>query len=183
MAVAKLNHPNIVRIHEFGQHEGKPFFSLDFIDGGTLSQRLGQGTLPIREAATLVEKLARAMQHAHEKGIIHRDLKPANILLTTEGEPKITDFGLAKQTKTDDGLSRTGAQMGTPAYMAPEQAAGRVNETGPATDVWALGVILYQALTRQLPFKGTTQTETMQQVLAGEPIPPRRLEPALPRDL
>ncbi len=182
-AVARLKHPNIVHIHDFGEHDDHLFFSLEFIEGGNLAGRLKNGPLPPREIAVLVEKLARAMQHAHQKGIIHRDLKPANVLLTKEGEPKVTDFGLAKQMEAEDGPSRTGAQMGTPAYMAPEQAAGRVHETCPQTDVWALGVILYESLTCQLPFKGTSQHETMQQVLTAEPIPPRRLNPRLPRDL
>src|SRR5262249_20336269 len=148
-----------------------------------LAQRLRKGPLPFREAAALVGKLARAVQHAHEQGLVHRDLKPANVLLTAEGEPKVTDFGLAKQMGGDDGLSRTGAVLGAAAYMAPEQAAGNVRAVGPATDVYALGVILYECLTGRVPFRGTTNVETLHLVLSQEPAPPRRLAPGLPRDL
>jgi WD40 repeat protein len=182
-AVAKLHHPNIVPIQEFGDHEGNPFFSLEFVDGGSLAARLKQGPLPCREAATLVEKLAQAMQHAHEHGIVHRDLKPANVLLTKEGEPKVTDFGLAKQLGADDGLSQTGSVLGTPAYMAPEQAEGRVRDVGAATDVYALGMILYECLTGQVAFKGMTLHETLEMVSRREPTPLRRLTVSVPRDL
>jgi len=139
--------------------------------------------LPCGEAAALVEKLARAMQHAHDHGIIHRDLKPANVLLTAEGEPKVADFGLAKDLESDQQLSQSGAVMGTPAYMAPEQAAGRVRAIAPCTDVWALGAILYECLTGQVPFRGTTVFETLELVLTSEPVPPRRRLPGLSRDL
>jgi len=182
-AVARLHHAAIVHIHEFGTHDGKPFFSLELVDGGSLKDRLRKGPLPPRDTATLVEKLARAMQHAHEAGIVHRDLKPANVLLTRKGEPKVADFGLAKQMAADAGLSQTGNLLGTPSYMAPEQAAGKVRAVGPATDVYALGVILYECLTGQVPFRAPTSFETMQQVLTQEPVPPRRLVPGLPRDL
>src|SRR5579884_2227458 len=124
-AVARLRHPGIVHIHEFGEHDGNPFFSLELVAGGSLKDRLRKGgPLPAREAAALVEKVARAMQHAHEAGIVHRDLKPANVLLTSDGEPKVADFGLAKRLNAENGLSRPGAVMGTPEYMAPEQAVG-----------------------------------------------------------
>jgi len=182
-AVARLHHPGIVPIHDFGEHQGQPFFSLEFLPGGSLARRLGAGPLPAREAAALVEKLARAMAHAHAQGVVHRDLKPANVLLTADGEPKVTDFGLAKRVGADDGLSRTGSVLGTPAYIAPEQAEGRVRDIGPATDVYALGVILYECLTGQVPFKGTTLRETLELVSGREPPPPRRLVRALPRDL
>src|SRR5579884_274573 len=181
-AVARLHHAAIVHIHEFGTHDGKPFFSLELVDGGSLKDRLRKGPLPPRDTATLVEKLARAMQHAHEAGIVHRDLKPANVLLTRKGEPKVADFGLAKQMAADAGLSQTGNLLGTPSYMAPEQAAGKVRAVGPATDVYALGVILYECLTGQVPFRAPTSFETMQQVLTQEPVPPRRLVPGLPRE-
>src|SRR5262249_45349101 len=151
------------------------FFSLEFVSGGSLSGRLKQWPLSATEAAALLEKLARAMQHAHEHGIVHRDLKPANVLLTEAGEPKIADFGLAKNMDGDDGLSRTGAGMGTPAYMAPEQAEGRIRDIGPATDVYALGMILYECLTGQVAFKGTTLRETLDMVSRREPAPLRRL--------
>jgi WD40 repeat protein len=182
-AVARLRHPHIVPIHDVGAHDGRPFLSLEYVSGGSLKDRLQRGPLERPEAARLVEKLGRAVQHAHDNGIVHRDLKPANVLLTAEGEPKVTDFGLAKKLDADDGLSQTGAILGTPFYMAPEQAAGKVRAVGPATDVWALGVILYECLTGQVPFKGTTSYETVQQVLTAEPPPPRRLAPGVPRDL
>jgi hypothetical protein len=182
-AVARLRHPAIVHIHEFGDHDGKPFFSLEFVEGGSLAGKLKEGPLAPREAAALAEKLGRAMQHAHEQGIVHRDLKPANVLLTASGEPKIADFGLAKQMDADDGLSKTGSVMGTPSYMAPEQAEGRIHAIGPASDVYALGAILYECLTGQVPFKGTTLRETLDMVSNREATPPRRLAPGVPRDL
>ena len=183
-AVAKMQHPGIVHIHEFGEHAGNPYFSLEFLAGGSLAQRLRErNQLPAREAAALLEKLARAMQHAHEHGIIHRDLKPGNVLFTVEGEPKIADFGLAKQLNVKDGLSETGNILGTPSYMAPEQAAGQIRALGPATDVYALGVILYECLTGQVPIQGSTTFETLQLVLHQEPAAPRGLVRHVPRDL
>jgi serine/threonine protein kinase len=182
-AVARLEHPHIVHIHEFGEHEGLAFFSLEFIDGGSLADRLQQGPLAAFQSAVFVEKLARAIHHAHLHHIVHRDLKPANVLLTAAGEPRIADFGLAKNLEANDGLSRSGAVMGTPAYMAPEQAEGRSQDVGPATDVYALGAILYECLTGQVPFRGTSLHETMQLVLTREPTPPRRLVKNLSRDL
>jgi serine/threonine-protein kinase len=172
-AVARLHHGGIVHIHEFGIHNGQPFFSQEFLPGGSLAQRLRKGPLSFAEAATLLEKLARAMSHAHENGIVHRDLKPANVLLTQDGEPKVADFGLAKDLDADQQLSRTGAVLGTPSYMAPEQAAGRGRGVGPTADVWALGVILYECLTGRVPFLGPTPTVTLYLVLQKEPVPPR----------
>jgi hypothetical protein len=182
-AVAQLRHPHIVHINDFGEHDGRPFVSLELVAGGTLAGRLKQGPVPPREAAALVEKLARAMGHAHERGIVHRDLKPSNVLLTAEGEPKVADFGLAKRLDADDGLSQSGAVLGTAAYMAPEQAAGQLRSVGAASDVWALGVVLYECLTGRVPFRGTTTLETLRLVQTTEPVPPRRLRPALARDL
>jgi WD40 repeat protein len=181
-AVARLHHPGIVRLLEFGEDQG-PFFCLEFIDGGSLRDRIKNGPLPPRGTAALIEKLAQAMQHAHEHGIVHRDLKPANVLLTRRGEPKIADFGLAKQMDAADDLSGSGAILGTPSYMAPEQAEGRRRDVGPTTDVWSLGAILYECLTGQVPFQGSTAQETLQRVIGQEPTPPRRLVPSLPRDL
>jgi serine/threonine protein kinase len=181
-AVARLQHPNIVQVHEVGEHEGKPFFSMEFCPGGGLDKKLNGTPLPPKEAAALVETLARAMQAAHDKGVIHRDLKPANVLLAEDGAPKILDFGLAKKLD-EEGLTATGAVMGTPSYMAPEQAAGKTRDIGPGTDVYALGAILYECLTGRPPFKGPTTLDTLAQVLADEPVRPRQLQPTTPRDL
>jgi WD40 repeat protein len=181
-AIARLQHPNIVQVYEVGEHEGKPFFSLEFCGGGNLEKKLNGTPLPPNEAAALVEVLSRAMQAAHERGVIHRDLKPANVLLAEDGTPKVTDFGLAKKIG-EAGQTQTGAVMGTPSYMAPEQADGRGRETGPACDVYALGAILFECLTGRPPFKGPTPLDTMMQVVADEPVPPSRLNSKVPRDL
>ncbi len=181
-AIARLQHPNIVQIYEVGELGGLPFFSLEFCGGGSLERKLNGTPLPAKEAAQLVETLARAIQAAHEKGVIHRDLKPANVLLAEDGTPKITDFGLAK--KLDDaGQTQSGAIMGTPSYMAPEQAAGKSAEIGPAADVYALGAILYECLTGRPPFKAATALDTVLQVVSDEPVPPSQLQTKLPRDL
>jgi serine/threonine-protein kinase len=174
-AVARLQHPNIVQIHEVGQQAGAPFFSLEFVDGGSLAQKLRGQPLPGRQAAELVETLARAVHHAHQRGVVHRDLKPANVLLMADGTPKVTDFGLAKRLEGDAGQTQSGAVMGTPSYMAPEQAAGKGKEVGPPADVYALGAILYECLTGRPPFRGETLMATLQQVLTEEPVPPSRV--------
>jgi WD40 repeat protein/tRNA A-37 threonylcarbamoyl transferase component Bud32 len=181
-AIARLRHPNIVQIYEVGRHAGLPYLALEHVEGGTLAQSLAAGTAqPARQAGELIEKLARAVQHAHECGVIHRDLKPTNILLAGDGTPKITDFGLAKQPRLE--LTTTGAVLGTPAYMAPEQAAGDTAAVGPASDVYTLGVILYELLTVRPPFQAATALETLEQVRCLEPVPPSRLQPKTPRDL
>jgi tetratricopeptide (TPR) repeat protein/tRNA A-37 threonylcarbamoyl transferase component Bud32 len=180
-AIARLQHPHIVQIYEVGQHESFPFLSLEFMNGGSLAQKLDGTPQPARQAASLVETLARAIHHAHEHGVIHRDLKPANILLTTDGIPKISDFGLAKQERP--GLTATGAILGTPTYMAPEQAAGNNAAVGPPADIYALGVILYELLTGRPPFQSAAVQETLAQVRSQEPVPPRSLQPRLPCDL
>jgi serine/threonine protein kinase len=211
-AVAQLQHPNIVHIYEIGEHNGLPYFSLEYADGGSLAQQLDGTPWPANKAATLVEILARAMQAAHGRGIIHRDLKPANILLqkseirsqrsessklpasdlcpvTSDLCPKITDFGLAKRVhgdgvlQTGDPATQSGAILGTPSYMAPEQAEGKTAEIGPLVDVYALGAILYEMLTGRPPFQGETTLDTLVQVRLHEPVPPRRLQPKTPRDL
>jgi tetratricopeptide (TPR) repeat protein len=182
-AVAHLRHPNIVQIYEVGQQDDCPYFSLEFVDGGTLFGQLDGAPLPERRAAGLIETLARAMHHAHGQGIVHRDLKPGNILLTADGTPKVTDFGLAKRLDSDHGPTQTGSIMGTPSYMAPEQAAGRLHDIGPLTDVYSLGAILYELLTGRPPFRAASPLDTLQQVLALEPVPPRRLQLDVPRDL
>ncbi len=183
-AVARLQHPNIVQIHEVGQHAGSPFLVLELVEGRNLAQRLAGTPQPARQAAELVETLARAIDSAHRQGVVHRDLTPANVLLTADGRPKITDFGLAKLIIGGGDLrTQTGELLGTPSYMAPEQAASRHQAIGAATDVYALGAILYELLTGRPPFKAESALETLRQVVAHEPVAPSRLRPKLPRDL
>jgi WD40 repeat protein/tRNA A-37 threonylcarbamoyl transferase component Bud32 len=182
-AVARLQHPNIVQIHEVGEHDGLPFFSMEFVEGGNLARELGGIPRAAKKAAALVEALARAMHYAHERGVVHRDLKPANVLVTADGTLKIADFGLAKRLDLDQGQTQSGAILGTAGYMAPEQAAGRSKTIGPAADVYALGAILYEALTGRAPFNGETTIDTLQQVIAADPVAPSRLQPRVPRDL
>jgi tRNA A-37 threonylcarbamoyl transferase component Bud32/sugar lactone lactonase YvrE len=180
--LARLQHPNIVRVIEVGEYRGLPFFSLEYCPGGSLHQKLGGTPLPPREAAALAETLARALHAAHQARVIHRDLKPANVLLAEDGTPKVTDFGLAKLLE-EAGQTKDGAVMGTPSYMAPEQAQGKTREVGPAADVYALGAVLYECLTGRPPFKGATVPDTLVQVISTEPVPPSRLNPKVPRDL
>jgi serine/threonine-protein kinase len=182
-AVAHLQQPNIVQIYEVSEHEGLPYFSLEYVDGGSLSERIGGKPQPVEDAARQVALLSRAMDYAHKQGIIHRDLKPANVLITRDGQPKITDFGLAKRLESDASQTRSGTLMGTPNYMAPEQARGEVREVGPLADVYALGVILYEMLVGRTPFLGASILDTLQQVRSQEPVPPSRLQPKVPRDL
>jgi WD40 repeat protein len=211
-AVARLQHPNVVQIYEVGEWQAEaggtplPFFSLEFVEGGTLAARLAGTPLAARESAELTAILALAVEAAHQAGVVHRDLKPANVLLTgtreegtgTRGEkvqssslvpdlcslvPKITDFGLAKQLDQDSGQTRTGVIMGTPSYMSPEQAAGKTAEVGPPADVYALGAILYECLTGRPPFRAATALETLEQVRSEEPVSPSRLQPKTPCDL
>jgi len=176
-----LQHPNIVQIFEVGVLDGRPFFSMEFMDGGSLKDRV-RGTPQVpAEAARWVEVLARAIRAAHGRGIVHRDLKPANILFGAGGALKLTDFGLARRLD-EVGRTASGGVMGTPNYMPPEQAAG-ANDIGPAADVYSLGAILYDLLTGRPPFQAATAADTLQQVLTEEPIPPRRLQPQVPCDL
>jgi predicted Ser/Thr protein kinase len=181
-AVARLQHPNIIQVYDVGERDGLPFVAMEYVGGGTLSQRVGDSPLPSRPAARLVEGMARAVQAAHDAGIVHRDLKPANVLLTGDGAPKITDFGLAKLQDDDSARTATGAVLGTPSYMAPEQAAAEQKPT-KAVDVYALGAILYKLLTGRPPFQAPTVLATLEHVRTLDVAPPRQLQPAVPRDL
>ena len=182
-AVARLQHPHIVQIYEVGEQQELPYCVLEFVEGGSLAQKLAGTPQPPRQAAELVATLAGAVHAGHERGVVHRDLKPDNVLLTADGTPKIADFGLAKKLDGGAGQTASGAVMGTPSYMAPEQARGRGKEVGPAADVYALGAILYEALTGRPPFKGATPMDTVLQVINNEPVPPRRFQPAVPAEL
>jgi serine/threonine protein kinase/tetratricopeptide (TPR) repeat protein len=206
-AVAQLQHSNIVQIYEVGKHEELPYFSLEFVDGGSLAEKLDHKPQPAQTAAELIETLARAMHYAHQHGIVHRDLKPANVLLQTSESglqiqkpapesapqsaishlqsavPKITDFGLAKRLEGDSSQTRTGTIMGSPSYMAPEQARGEAKEVGPPADVHALGAMLYEMLTGRPPYLAATAMDTVMAVLKEEPVPPSRLQPRIPRDI
>jgi len=183
-AVAQLQHPSILQIYEIGEQNGCPFLALEYVGGGSLAEHLNGTPVGPRQAAELVLALARAVHHAHEKGIVHRDLKPANVLLQPDGAPKIADFGLAKRVaEANTAHTQTGTILGSPSYMSPEQAAGHTDQIGPPTDVYALGVILYELLTGRPPFKGATILETIDQVREHDPVPPRFLQPKSPRDL
>jgi len=182
-AVAKLRHPHIVEVFAFGETaDGLPYFAMEFCGGGTLARHC-TGVLPVRAAVELVATVASAVRFAHAAGIVHRDLKPANVLLTDAGAPKVSDFGLAKSLTESDSRTRTGAVMGTPAYMAPEQAEGRTRDIGPAADVYALGAILFALLTGRPPFDGGTVVDTLRAVTRDEPPRPRKLRRDIPPDL
>ena len=182
-AVAGLRHANIVQVYDVGESEGRPYYTMEFVEGGTLARKMAGRPLPARAAAALLATLAEAIQAAHQSGVVHRDLTPANVLLTADGTPKITDFGLARRLHEAGDLTRSGVPIGTPSYMSPEQALGRRDAIGPATDVYALGAILYEMLTGRPPFRAATAQETELQVIMEEPVPPSRLHAKVPRDL
>jgi hypothetical protein len=182
-ATARLQHPHIVTVYEVGEIDGQHFYSMDFIDGPSLSKRVAHGPIPGSQAARYVRTIARAMHHAHQHNILHRDLKPSNILLDARDQPHITDFGLAKKIGGDSSQTRTGSIMGTPSYMAPEQAAAKIKELGPACDVYGLGAILYELLTGRPPFRSETPLDTLRHVLERDPAPPRLLNPKVDADL
>jgi len=182
-ATARLDHPNIVPVYEVGQSQQRPYFSMKFIRGRTLSSLLAERPLPPREAAQILAAVARGIHYAHQHGILHRDLKPSNILIDQHGQPHVTDFGLAKRTGDVTVITQTGGVLGTPAYMAPEQAAGDRGEVGPASDVYSLGAILYHMLTGRPPFQAASPVDTVLLVLEQDPVPPRMLNPKADRDL
>jgi len=182
-ASARLQHPNFVQIFEVGQVNGRPFFSMEFVKGGSLAQQLARQRPSPRHAAELVETLAQAIHTAHECGIVHRDLKPANVMLTPDGIPKIADFGLAKLLDAEHSHTQTGEILGTPSYMAPEQASGTRETIGPATDVYSLGAIFYELLTGQPPFRGASALDSLRLLTSQEPVAPTRLVQAIPPDL
>lgn len=184
-AAARLEHPYILPIYEVGEHEGRPYLAMQFVEGESLAQRIARlgSEIPEKEAATLLAKVARAVQHAHERGVLHRDLKPGNILVDQAGQPHLIDFGLARCVGQDSGLTRTGAFLGTPAYASPEQAAGQNQAVTTSTDVYSLGAILYALLTGQPPFVGKSAAETIGKVRSTDPVRPRSIRPSLERDL
>lgn len=182
-AAANLEHPNIVPIYEVGEHNGQHYFSMGYIEGESLSQKLADGPLPPQEAANIVEQVAHAIDYAHQRGVLHRDLKPANVLIDSDSQPHVTDFGLAKRVESDSDLTRTGQVLGTPSFMPPEQAAGRLDVVGPVADVYSLGAILYTLLAGRPPFQSANVLDTLKQVVEREPVSPRQLNPAASRDL
>src|SRR6516165_5849969 len=182
-AVAALRHPNIVPVHDAGDIAGRPYFTMECVEGGSLAQSLAGKPQPPHRAAELVATLASAVQFAHKCGFIHRDLKPANVLLTADGVPMITDFGLVRSIVAGPEVTRSGDFLGTPCYMAPEQARGHTSAVGPAADIYALGVVLYEMLTGRPPFEGETAADTLQKVVGEDPVPPSRLNPKVPPDL
>jgi tRNA A-37 threonylcarbamoyl transferase component Bud32/tetratricopeptide (TPR) repeat protein len=182
-AIARLRHPHIIAIHAIGEHEGRPFFSMEYAEGGSLGRLIAEGPMPATDAALIVEKLATAVHAAHTAGIVHRDLKPSNVLVMQDGSPKVSDFGLAKLLESDSGQTLSGQILGSPSYMAPEQAEGRSKQVGPAADIYALGAVLYQSLAGRPPFQGETPIETLKLVVSTEVVRPRQQRPGIPRDL
>jgi tRNA A-37 threonylcarbamoyl transferase component Bud32 len=182
-AAANLQHPNIVAIHEVGEHEGHQYYSMDFVAGKNLGELVRENPLSAGQAASYVKTIAEAVHFAHQRGTLHRDLKPQNVLIDADDRPRITDFGLAKRVEADSGVTRTGDVVGSPSYMPPEQAGSRPDRVGPHSDVYSLGAVLYELLTGRPPFRGATSWETICQVLQTPPVSPRKLNPAVPQDL
>jgi serine/threonine-protein kinase len=182
-SAARLDHPHIVPVYEVGEFGGQPYFAMKFVEGTTLARRLAEGPMAPREAAAILAPICQAIHFAHQRGILHRDLKPSNILIDRDGRPHVTDFGLAKRVTGDAQLTRSGAILGTPCHMAPEQAAGNRGQLGPASDVYSLGTVLYQMLTGRPPFQAATPVDTVLLVLEQDPLPPRLLNPRSDRDL
>ncbi len=182
-AVARLDHPHIVPVYEVGEHDGQPYFTMKYVSGSTLARRLAEGPVSAADAATLLAPVCEAIHYAHERGVLHRDLKPSNILMDRDGRSLVTDFGLAKRIEGDSRLTTTGAIIGTPCHMAPEQAAGRRGQVGPASDVYSLGTILYQMLTGRPPFQAASPVDTVLLLLEQEPLPPRLLNARADREL
>ncbi len=183
-AAARLDHSGIVPVYEAGEIDGQHFFSMGYIDGGSLEERLqARGPLAPRQAATILRRIAEAVDYAHQQGIVHRDLKPSNVLMDRDGNPKVSDFGLAKRLRDESHLTASGTILGTPSYMAPEQAAGRLHAVGPLSDVYGLGAILYRVLVGRPPFFSASAVQTLKQVLEEEPVAPRQLNRAIDQDL
>src|SRR5262245_30053966 len=180
---ANLQHPNIVAIHEVGKHDGRHYFTMDFVEGQNLAQVVGGQPLPAQSAAQYAKTIAETIHFAHQRGTLHRDLKPQNVMIDADDHVRITDFGLAKQLHGNNDLTHTGAVMGSPNYMAPEQAQGRQHLVGPHTDVYAVGTILYELLTGRAPFLAETPVATMAKVVEQDPVAPSKLNAAVPRDL
>jgi len=182
-AASRLSHPHIVPMHYLGEHEGQPYFVMSYIEGTTLAKQLAEGPMSPGDAAKLLTQVCRAIDHAHRQGVVHRDLKPSNILIDRQGQPYVSDFGLAKLINAAVSLTETGAILGTPSYLAPEQATIGRGVVGPASDVYSLGAILYQMLTGRPPFLAATPLDTVLLVLEQDPVPPRLLNPKVPIDL
>ena len=182
-SAARLQHPGIVPVYEVGEHEGRLFFSMQYVPGETMSKVLERGPMPPREAARLLAAVCRAVNFAHDNGVLHRDIKPSNILIDEEGEPHVADFGLARRVTDAESITKTGAVLGTPTYMAPEQAGGNRGAVGPTSDVYSIGSVLYHALTGRPPFQAASPVDVVLQLLEQEPLPPRLLNPQADRDL
>lgn len=182
-ATAKLQHPSIVPVYDVGEIDGRPYFAMQYVQGRTLQELISASAIDDRQSVRIVEMIAQAVDFAHQNGVLHRDIKPSNILVDSEGLARLTDFGLAKHTDAGESLTRTGVVLGTPSYMSPEQASGRMGQISPASDVYSLGSVLYHALTGRPPFVAKTTMDMLLQVMEQDPPSPRLLNPKLDRDL